>query len=278
MTGPPTTLGNKYPIQPSDFPYADCSSEVEYDAGFLEVINTAVHGPLGSGVPFLTYRTPAVYLPTDDASAATAKATTAAYYAKLDPGHHYTAGSTTDFANWKAANNFTSSQPNDGTARAAYTNFYDLGFGRDMHMKDNSATCPHCVAFYVTNYKDQASAATQTSPLATVAMEYTPPGGLGGTGTPFTKFFVFGADGKIANSVALDHNPPKFVPALCVVCHNGSFYGQQSAYFRGSQRPIREHARFIPFDAESFYPPGTPSNPYPDEAAIQTDEQCRSEY
>jgi len=264
MTGSTTPLGNKYPIQASDYPYADCSSEVDYDAGFLEVINTALHGPLGSGTPFLTMNTPSIYLPTDNASTQTAIATTKAYYAKLDPGQHYTAGATTDFANWKAANNFTTSQPNDGTARAAYFNFYDLGFGRDMHMKDNSsATCPGCVAFYVTNYKDEASAASQTPPpLATVAMEYTPPGGLTGTGAPFTKFFVFGADGAILNSVALDHNPPKFVPALCVVCHNGSF----SAGPTGDANGNLQKARFIPFDAESFYPPATPSNPYPDES------------
>jgi hypothetical protein len=132
-----------------------------------------------------------------------------------------------------------------------------------MHMKDNSsATCLGCVAFYVTNYKDQASAASQTAPLATVAMEYTPPGGLTGQGTPFTKFFVFGADGKIQNSVALDHNAPKFVPALCVVCHNGSFGAGPTGDANGSL----QKARFIPFDPESFYPPGTPSNPYPDES------------
>jgi hypothetical protein len=263
MTGSTTALGNKYPIQASDYPYLDCSSEVVYDAGFLEVINTALHGPLPSLTPFLTMNTPSIYLPTDNASTVIANQTTAAYYAKLDPGQHYTAGATTDFANWKAANNFTTSQPNDGTARAAYTNFYDLGFGRDMHMKDNnSATCPGCVAFYVTNYKDQASAASQTAPLATVAMEYTPPGGLTGTGTPFTKFFVFGADGKILNSVALDHNAPKFVPALCVVCHNGSF----STGPTGDSNGNLQKARFIPFDAESFYPPGTLSNPYPDES------------
>jgi hypothetical protein len=265
MTGPTTTLGNKYPIQPSDYPYTDCSSEVDYDAAFLEVINTAVHGPLGSGTPFLTRGTPNVYLPTDNASTATANATTAAYYAKLDPSHHYTAGLTTDFSNWKTANNFTGPQPNDGTARAAYLNFYDLGFGRDMHMKDNSATCPGCVAFYVTNYKDQASAASETSPLATVAMEYTPPGGLTGAGAPFTKFFVFGANGAILNSVALDHNAPKFVPALCVVCHNGSFSGGPTGDSTGNL----QKARFIPFDVESFYPPGTPPDPYPDEAQFK---------
>lgn len=34
MTGPTTNLGNKYPIQQSDYPYLDCSSEVDYDQGF----------------------------------------------------------------------------------------------------------------------------------------------------------------------------------------------------------------------------------------------------
>ena len=264
MTGPTTTLGNKYPIQPSDYPYTDCSSEVDYDKGFLEVINTALHGPLGS-TPFLTRGTPSVYLPTDNASTIAANAATAEYYAKLDPTHQYTAGQTSDFTNWKTANNFSNSQPNDGTARAAYFNFYDLGFGRDMHMKDNnSASCPHCVAFYVTNYKDVGSAASQTPPpLATVAMEFTPPGGVTGTGAPFTKFFVFGADGKILNSVALDHNAPKFVPALCVVCHNGSFSSSPTGDSSGNL----QKARFIPFDPESSYDPGTTTpNPYPDEA------------
>jgi hypothetical protein len=261
MTGPTSLLGNKYPILASDYPYADCTSDVLYDQGFLELINGALHGHVQSGTPFLTFRTPSVYLPTDNASTAAANNATTEYYNRVDPSHHYTAGATStpgpsDFDNWKAANNFTNSQPNDGTARVAYFNYYDLGFGRDMHMKDNSTTCPGCVAFYVTNYKDQASAAMQTSPLATVAMEYTPPGGLAATGgAPFTKFFVFGANGAILNSVALDHNAPKFVPALCVVCHNGSFSGGVSGDSNGK---LGDNARFIPFDQESSYQPYQP--------------------
>ena len=274
MTGSPTTLGNKYPILPSDYsgPQIDCSSEFDYDAGFNELIQAALHGHVQSGTPFLTFRTPPVYLPTNNASVAAANTATNLYYQRLDPSHNYTAGATTDFAHWKAANNFTGSPLNDGTAqnpgtaRAAYFNFYDLGFGRDMHMKDNSTTCSGCVAFYVTNYKDQASALSETSQLATVAMEYTPPGGLTGAGAPFTKFFVFGANGAILNSVALDHNAPKFVPALCVVCHNGSFSGGVSGDGNGQ---LGNNARFIPFDAESSYPPGTPPNPYPDEAQFR---------
>ena len=74
MTGPHTNLGNKYPIQPSDYPYTDCSSEVDYDKGFLEVVNTAVHGPFDSLHPFLTMNTPSAYLPTDNPSTVQANA------------------------------------------------------------------------------------------------------------------------------------------------------------------------------------------------------------
>jgi hypothetical protein len=57
-----------------------------------------------------------------------------------------------------------------------------------MHMKRGGA-CPSCSAFYVTNHFDAEDALARVNPAATVA---------------------------------LDDNGPKFVPALCVICHSGS--------------------------------------------------------
>ena len=204
---------------------------------------------------FLSFKTPSSYLPANAAQITAANAQTAAYYAKIDPNGTKTAGNVNDFPNWKTANGFDAGDD----AHAVYYNDYDLGFGRDMHMKRGGLnnTCPNCIAYYVTNYNNAEDAAAQASPIATVAMEYSPPPGAN---TPlFTKFYVFGTDGKISNTAVLDDFGPKYVPALCVICHNGNI---SNAAPTGDANGNLTTSRFIPFDLDSFgYPTTAPRSP-----------------
>ena len=219
---------------PPNQPY-DCGSTVTYNEQTVKALF-----PLPPG--FLTYLTPAAYL-----DPAQAPALTAAYYAAIDPGGTKTApNNTSDFANWKTLNGFDRA----GETRAIFQNLYDLGFGRDMHMQQGgqSGTCANCIAYYVTNY--QTLAAADAAPgngganqLATVAMEYSPQNNV--SGTPYTKFYVYGANGAILDSVALDDFAPKFVPTLCIICHNGNI----NSMGPDGSLPF---ARFIGFDEESY--------------------------
>ncbi|MBI3715236.1 MAG: hypothetical protein HY255_04500, partial [Betaproteobacteria bacterium] len=164
-------------------PYADCTSEVRYD---LQTVAGLFPLPAKD---FLTYQTPVNYL-----SGPQADTLTAAYYHSIDPsGGKTTAGDVNGFANWKNVNGFNRT----GEVTTKYSNNYDLGFGREMHMQKGgqNGTCPSCVAYYVSNYPSVEDAVAGQNLIATVAMEYSPQ--VGDTGTPYTKFYVFGADGAI---------------------------------------------------------------------------------
>jgi hypothetical protein len=216
---------------PPNPPYEDCTSEVRYDVNTVQALFPTP--PQG----FLSYRTPPPYL-----DPVQANGLTTAYYASIDPsGTKTTPGDVNDFARWKTANGFD----RPGETCAIYQNEYDLGFGRDMHMQrgGQNGTCSNCIAYYVTNYANVEDAVSGANQKATVAMEFSPQNGV--RGTPYTKFYVFNPDGSIANSVALDDFGPKFVPTLCIVCHNGNVSSM------GPDGNLTT-ARFIPFDLESF--------------------------
>jgi hypothetical protein len=224
------------PPDPSGL-YADCTTEVDYNVQTVQGLFPAP--PQG----FLSYRTPQPYL-----DPAQAPALANAYYAKIDPGGTKTAaGDVNDFVHWKTINGFD----RPGETRAVYENEYDLGFGRDMHMQKGGqdGSCVGCIAYYVTNYASVEDATDGANSKATVAMEFSPQNGS--TGTPYTKFYIFnpdgsgGAPGSISNSVALDDFGPKFVPTLCVICHNGSVGSM------GADGNLLT-SRFIPFDLASF--------------------------
>jgi hypothetical protein len=235
MIGPPSPSGNDWNPPPNP-PYADCTSDVYYNEQTVLPPNPPPPG-------FLTFQTPPEYL-----NPATAEGLAQAYYAKIDPGHTKTTlGDNNDFTNWKAANGFNLANE----TRAVYQNLYDLGFGRDMHMQKGgqNGTCGNCIAYYVTNYNNADDALSQSNPIATVAMEYGP---LNGVGTPFTRFYVFDKFGAISTTAALDESGPKYVPTLCIICHNGNIASMDPA--TGNL----QIARFIPFDLESFAPPTDP--------------------
>ncbi len=237
--GNPTPDGLTWP--PAHPPPYDCTTTVQYNEQTVQALFPAP--PQG----FLSYLTPPGYL-----DPAQAPALTNAYYAKIDPGGAKTkAGDVNDFTHWKTANGFDRA---GGQQNTKYFNNYDLGFGRDMHMQtggQNNA-CANCIAYYVTNYASVNDAVNGVNHKATVAMEFSPQNGL--SGTPYTKFYVFNPDGSIAQSVALDDFGPKFVPALCVICHNGNI---NAANPSGDATGNMQTARFIPFDLQSFqYDPG----------------------
>jgi hypothetical protein len=218
---------------PPNAPYADCTSEVRYN------LNT-VAGlfPTSTAKDFLTYQTPPNYL-----SGATADGLTDDYYHRVDPlGTKTAAGDVNDFTHWKTVNGFDRA----GEINTKYENNYDLGFGRDMHMQQGGqlGTCPSCIAYYVSNYPTiEDAVGNPGSLIATVAMEYSPQNGI--SGTPYTKFYVFGADGAIRRSADLDGNGQKNVPSLCVICHNGNVTSMGT----DGSMPF---SRFIAFDIDSY--------------------------
>ena len=262
-TGVPSPTGSLWPT-PAPAPgvdgnaYSDCTSTLSYDYALLQ---NYFPKPSPDFTTFLTFLTPPVYLPANGNAAqiTAANAATTAYYAKIDPTGTKTVpagspGDANDFANWKTANGFNPNNNSADDADTFYFNGYDLALGREMHLKRGGA-CPSCIAFYVTNHFDAEDALAQVNPAATVAMEYSP---APGQSTNYIKFYVY-LNGIIQNSVALDDNGPKFVPALCVICHNGSI---SSAAPNGDTVGNLTNSRFIPFDLDSFgYPAGSTHQP-----------------
>ncbi len=144
-----------------------------------------------------------------------------AYYATIDPSNLRTT-----LGGFWAQNGFTGTG-GGADAAATFINFNDLGFGRDMHCRQNGAE----IACYVTNYggSNQAPAnytladnANVADRIATVAMEYS----AVTVGSPIVKFYAF-AGGVAASpritSADLDGAGPKFVPNLCLQCHGGTY-------------------------------------------------------
>jgi hypothetical protein len=172
-----------------------------------------------------------------------------AYYNVIDP---QSLRRTLD--NWKAKNGF----PN-GEVRAAYLNRNDLGFGRDMHCRqDTSNPQDPYIACYVTNYgapdqnpanADSAVKQDAGSRLATVAMEYRR---IEGQTSSIVKFFVYGPDGNIVTAGAdLDNQGARPIPQLCTVCHGSNTY-QPNDYLHPTLADVDLQASFREFDLASF--------------------------
>jgi hypothetical protein len=197
---------------------------------------------------FLTYAT------TVDNSAAYQRATGAM------PG-----GTRETLSKWKTANGFN----DDGTlasgeATAIYFNNGDLKFGRDMHCRVTN-TSTKATACYVTNFgtvgtddavsalaaatmyeaSHQTCATPNCVPVATVAMEYDPAGGMLGV-----QFWAYTADGSYLPKPILDSSDAsgvvngvgKPMPDICMACHQGT--SQNGAKVTG--------AVFLPFDLDTF--------------------------
>ncbi len=150
------------------------------------------------------------------------------------------------FAAW-----YTQYFPAGGTrANANYYNAGDLGFGREMHCREEFAF----TSCYVVNHGLGAAAPAalsvqdavgNTRILPTVAMvyDYTIDGQPNDV-----MFFVYDPAGNLLRQVALDSEGDKFVPNLCLACHGGTY---DSSDVGLSPNSVLD-AHFLPFDVDSF--------------------------
>ncbi|HUR80066.1 MAG TPA: carboxypeptidase-like regulatory domain-containing protein [Thermoanaerobaculia bacterium] len=182
----------------------------------------------------------------------------AAYYTNVDPKQLRTT-----LGAWWTNAGFSATDGSGGVAQAAYLNWNDLGFGRDMHFNQVGNN----VYAWVTNYgcpdNDAGNADLAANPVAadavaTVCMEYAP---VEGSTTPVVKFFVYvgGVAASARTGTAdLDEWGGKFVPNLCQICHGGS-----APYSGGTN--VNLGSSFIPFDLALLrYPKGATTPPAAD--------------
>ncbi|MBX3234123.1 MAG: hypothetical protein KIT84_06310 [Labilithrix sp.] len=169
---------------------------------------------------------------------------TKAYYAAID------APATLD--EYKERFGFGESR---GEVETTFFNAGDLGIGREMHCLESKDDVLAC---YVTNYGVDADGAplfngdpdaalddaiARRNGFATVAMakfgtKYNDPRGND------VQFFVYGADGALANEAQLDSTGQnKSIPNNCTNCHGGR-YDTRTRRLTGST--------FLPFDPEAF--------------------------
>lgn len=159
------------------------------------------------------------------------------YYDVVDPE-----GKRTTLEDWKKENGFDIHP----VVNAQYINGADLGFGRDMYCTNDPAK--NNWACYVDNYLDPNG---ESVLAATVTMERQRDSV---DGHEFVAFFVYDAEGKRIDAIALDSEGPKSVPESCFPCHGG--YEDQGKFYGG---------QFLPFDLNSFVDwknnPVNPTNP-----------------
>lgn len=252
------TGGQQNPTSPNlpAFPYAACSTEVTLTSLTLpEVPNNGefLHGLYSFEATNLDELDP--NNPAQAALKSALDAATAAYYQQIDPR-----GKRLTLAAFKTTNGMPA-----GELRAIYANSTDLGFGRDMHCKRSGSD----VACYVTNYgnintadsADVADAVAGTTPVATVAMEYSriesPPANPTEFDDPtrHVKFYVYDAAGnQLLKAANLDGLGARPVPQLCMVCHGGTYPvppagGVPSFPNRDS---VKLESQFLPFDLHGY--------------------------
>jgi hypothetical protein len=215
------------------YPYTECGDPITLAAA---PITLPAYGDIdATGRPAFLTGPYGAFLPVDGEQVATD------YYDAIDPGTlKGTLGA------WWTANSFAAD--GSGGTRAAYLNFNDLGFGRDMNCLQNGGD----LACYVTNFglpnQNPANADFAEVPQdlsqrgATVAMEYR----ASDPAAKRVQFYVYGGGNAAAPRIKfadLDGLGPKPVPHLCLVCHGGQFdTGDNKA----------SHARFREFDLPSF--------------------------
>jgi hypothetical protein len=196
----------------------------------------------------------------------------AAYYAAIDPDNKKTT-----LTSWLASNCFDLKATNFGVGEtgfnvvhAAYTNNFDLGFGRDMYF----ATCANGnMASVVVNYPSLEAVANKLGAFLAVAMEYSPVAGstapcfgkpadpTTNTGACFTKFYSFAPDDRtgIFNRVLsanFDRRGQKYLPGACTACHGGvpSFTpGPPETKYSSGPRGVGDvDSGFLPWDIGSL--------------------------
>mgnify|MGYP000264600592 CR=1 FL=1 len=174
-----------------------------------------------------------------------------AYYAAVDPDDRRTT-----LSDWLVNAGFTDASGNsilqeDQYAKGLYLNNYDLGFGREMYIRVDETTGN--VYSYVLNYPGLEASLKKLKPLATVAMEFSPPD-QDASQPQFVKFFTFVPDELGDQTRVLTFNfdgrGEKTVPSVCLSCHGGR------------PKPLNEdgtypdngdvNGSFMPWDLDSF--------------------------
>lgn len=180
------------------------------------------------------------------------------YYKCLDPVEQ-----TKSFDGWLTAAGFTGKD--DGAVNTKYLNNYDLGFGRDMHIRQDKNGN---VYSYVINYPTLDSMLHNRGEFAIVAMEYSaiPTGNCGdipsttntATAQKIVKFFAFVPDQKNggylrADSMNFDGRGEKYLPGVCTSCHYGNNHTKE---FNSTGKILAVNAdldsSFMPWDLDSF--------------------------
>jgi hypothetical protein len=222
--------------------------------------------------------------PGDDAIAAALALSTQNYYDQIDPRNKRET-----LAEFKTVNGFDILPD----IRASFANGGDLGFGRDMHCKQQlspSGDGKQDFACYVTNYgridtpdQDDANGAFDATdpPVATVAMEFSAVESPLANPTEFddlervVKFYVYNSAGNaLLNSADLDLHGARPIPQLCMVCHNGTYPSGPTtgAPTFNTRDDTKLGSRFLPFDLHYYvFPASEPGIPRDNKAAQQND-------
>jgi Bacterial Ig domain len=185
------------------------------------------------------------------------KLTAENYHRCIDPLNQ-----ATTFNDWLNQAGFNSANAND--IHTKYINNYDLGFGRDMHIRtDENGN----VYSYVANYNNLENTISNRNAFAIVVMEYSPaPTGNCGDGTftdietgkKIVKFYTYIPNEvtggyKRALSMNFDGRGEKYIPGSCTACHSG----KTNAEFFNSTGVIDAVAAdldsgFMPWDLDAF--------------------------
>jgi len=167
-----------------------------------------------------------------------------------------------NFSDWRNQAGFNSANAND--IHTKYINNYDLGFGRDMHIRtDENGN----VYSYVSNYSNLENTISNRNAFAIVAMEFspTPIGNCGDgnfsdlkTGKKIVKFYTFVPDevngGFIrTTSMNFDGRGEKYLPGSCTACHGG----KTNAELFNTSAAIKAEATdldsgLMPWDLDAF--------------------------
>ncbi len=177
------------------------------------------------------------------------------YYKCIDPQDK-----SKTFSGWLASAGFTGKD--DGDVNTKYINNYDLGFGRDMHMRQDANGN---VYSYVTNYNSLENTLSNRNEFAIVVMEYSPaPTGICGdkaaavSDKKIVKFFAYVPDQKSggyirAESMNFDGRGEKYLPGVCTACHAGDNHTKE---FNSLGNIPAEYADlgggFMPWDLDAF--------------------------
>ncbi|MDB5933375.1 MAG: hypothetical protein JWQ01_719 [Massilia sp.] len=272
------------PNMPAGPPYTACSTQVTLTQQAIPtapLVGEFLHGITIFSAANIDELNPAN--PTQATIKAAIDQATTDYYAHVDPRQKRST-----LAAFKQTNGFTdsSSNPLPGVVNAKYANSGDLGFGRDMYCKKQTASDGLVdYACFVSNYgdvttADQQDAIDTTNPaapiVATVAMEFSRIESPSGTPVEFddatavkraVKFYVYNSAGdQFLKAANLDGKGARPVPQLCMACHGGALplaqqvvNGQPVPVFN-SRDSVKLGSVFVPFDLRYFTFPPAPND------------------